>query len=193
MKRAFLTIAIIGVLVAAAFAFGGWGGGGKGMRGGMKGEMGGFDKIEKIADEIGLTDNQLDEIKKIQLTGEKKLIDLRAEVQKSQIDLRVLMEDMNAKSSDIEMAYKNLQSNKDALRLEQVRTMLQIRDVLSPNQRAKAKEVMQEKRQERREQMKEHRIQKGQNFQHRRGMMGRGGMGMVPGMGMPPMSEGDND
>ena len=193
MRRKILAVAIVALLVVGAFAFGGWGRARHSGRGKTRGGFGAFGKIEEIADEIGLTDRQLDEIEQIKLEEQKKLIDLRAEVQKSQIDLRALMSDVEAKSSDIEIAYKNLQANQQALELERVRMMLRIRDVLSVNQRARAKDIMKEKIEERREKIKEHRLQGRKEFQHHRRPMGGMGFGPGPGFDFPPETEEEHD
>ncbi|MCD6595310.1 Spy/CpxP family protein refolding chaperone [bacterium] len=116
-----------------------------------RGGGGGFDmlnRIERFADEIDLTDDQIDQIKKIRDVNAKKVIDIKADKGKTEIDLRNLMQDSNAKSSDIEKVAQKVMNKENEMKTLQLKAMLQIRDVLTPVQREQLKETMQSHRRE---------------------------------------------
>ncbi|MCD6532039.1 Spy/CpxP family protein refolding chaperone [bacterium] len=130
-----------------------------------------FGAIERFADEIGLSDDQLDRISSIRTEMQKKIIDLRAKKQKAEIDLRDLMRDPKAKSSEIEKVAQKVIDLESQIKLNRIETGLKIRDVLTPEQREKVLEVIREHRQK----MREHR--RGEGF-------GEGfGSGSHPGFG----------
>ena len=129
-----------------------------GMRGGPGGlELG---RVDEFADEIGLTDEQVEKIKDIRNKNAKEIIDLNAEKKKAEIDLRKLMEDPDAKSSAIEKSAKKVMEQENAIKTARLDAMLEIRDILTPEQRAKLKEAIQSRRQEMREKREQNRLEK---------------------------------
>ena len=128
-----------------------------GMRGGP-GSL--FNRVDRFADEIGLTDEQVEKIKDIRNKNAKEIIDLNAEKKKAEIDLRKLMEDPDAKSSAIEKLAKKVMEQENAIRTAQLDAMLEIRDILTPEQRAKLKEAIQSRRQEMRDKREQNRLEK---------------------------------
>ena len=126
-----------------------------GHRGGRGGFMP-FGAVERFADEIGLSEDQLDRISSIKTEMEKKIVDLRAEKQKAEIDLRELIRDPKAKSSEIEKAAQKVVDLESQIRLNRIETAIKIRDVLTPEQREKVMEVIKEHRR----QMRERRLEK---------------------------------
>ena len=126
-----------------------------GHRGGRGGFMP-FGAVERFADEIGLSEDQLDRISSIKTEMEKKIVDLRAEKQKAQIDLRELIRDPKAKSSEIEKVAQKVVDLESQIRLNRIESAIKIRDVLTPEQREKLMEVIKEHRQK----MRERRLEK---------------------------------
>jgi len=110
-----------------------------------------FGAIERFADEIGLSDDQLDRISSVKTEMEKKIIDLRAEKQKAEIDLRELMRDPKAKGSEVKKVAQKVVDLESQIRLNRIETAIKIRDVLTPEQREKMLEVIKEHRREMRE------------------------------------------
>jgi len=127
---------------------------------GMRGPGSLFNRVDEFADEIGLTDEQVEKIKDIRNKNAKEIIDLNAEKKKAEIDLRKLMEDPDAKSSTIEKSAKKVMEQENAIRTAQLDAMLEIRDILTPEQRAKLKEAIQSRRQEMREKREQNRLEK---------------------------------
>ncbi len=105
-------------------------------------------RVEAYADEIGLSDKQVDEIKSIRTKFEKDLIDLRADRQKAQVDFHDLIWDPDAKSSEIEKVATKIADLDRQIHLKRVEMALQIRDVLTPEQREKVIEALEEHRAE---------------------------------------------
>ncbi len=159
----FVAIAVA-ALVTAAVAFGPHGPK-PGFRGGPlpKQPLAGgrglmlWGKIERFADEIDLSEKQLEQIRQIRKEGERELIDLRAQLRKAELDLRDLMGDVSTPSDQIKSAVKAVLERRQAVELKTIDIMLQIRDVLSQKQREKLREVIKELRRKRREELMERR------------------------------------
>jgi len=156
MKWVIPIAALIAIAAIAAFANGGHGGPGPG---GDLLRFGAWEKLDRIADEIGLSEEQRAQIKKIRTSGQKQLIDMEADFEKAEVDLRELLEDLNAKSSEIERLATKVSDMRSAVALFKLRIFLQMRDVLTPEQRAKAKELFEERADEMREM---HQMKRGQ-------------------------------
>jgi len=149
MKRSIIIAAaviIVGVLVWAH----GPGMGTRGVAGAGRdfGGMRGWDKVDKLADEIGLSEEQVEQIEEIRTTGAKKVADLKADEEKAEIDLTALIGDPEVKSSEIEKAIQTVLEKEQTLKMLRVKILLDIRDVLTVEQREKVQDVIKEKRKE---------------------------------------------
>lgn len=164
MKRT-MTAVVIAVLILGAATYllaqrPMMGKGGDWMR--MGGKMG-IGNLSRFADELELTQEQQDEMQDLRIQSEKDMIDLRAQKEHARLELRELFSDMNAKRSDIEKASTKLMDIERKIQKRQLKLMLDMRDVLSPEQREKARDLM-------KEHMKEHMrnddSDKGEGMQH---------------------------
>ena len=109
-------------------------------------------KNPRVAAALRLTDPQVDQIEKIFLRVRPQLIDLRGDLEKKRLTQNSLIEGPNVKTDE---AAKAIDATEQARsRLEKARAMmfLEIRQVLSPEQRQKLlerREEMRERRQDR--------------------------------------------
>ncbi|RKZ34538.1 hypothetical protein DRQ33_01910 [bacterium] len=115
-----------------------------------------WDKVDKLADEIGLNDEQVEKIKEIRTTMAKDIADLKAEEEKAEIDLKNIMDDPAVPSSDIEKAVKKVLNLENEMKLRKMEGMLAIRDVLTVEQRTQIRELIREKMEQQRELRRSH-------------------------------------
>ena len=163
MKKKLLisSIACLSVIVFAyAFVWA------QGMKGpkcdgkGPKGEMGEFHHgkmgphgnpcmmLKNHAKEIGLTDEQLAQIEKLCTEAEKAMIALRAKVDTLHVDMRNEMEKDNPDRDVVFKLHDEIHTLKGELGKLRLTLMLDIKDLLTPEQRAKCKELREQKRME---------------------------------------------
>ena len=110
-------------------------------------------KNPRAAAELGLSPEQSDEIEKIFVRTRPKLIDLRADLEKKQLDLQVAMDDKTADRSAVEKKIETVENARAALQKTRALMILDMRQVLKPEQW----ERLVQRQQERREQMQERR------------------------------------
>jgi len=110
-------------------------------------------KNPRVAAELGLSSEQATEIEKIFVHSRPKLIDLRGDLEKKQLDLQVAMEDKTADRSAVEKKIESVENARAALQKTRALMLLDMKQVLKPDQW----ERLVQKQQERREQMQERR------------------------------------
>ena len=110
-------------------------------------------KNPRVAVELGLSPDQSIEIEKIFVRTRPKLIDLRGDLEKKQLDLQVAMEDRTADRSAVEKKIESVENARAALQKTRALMILDMKQVLKPDQW----ERLLQKQQERREQMQERR------------------------------------
>jgi Spy/CpxP family protein refolding chaperone len=110
-------------------------------------------KNPHVAAELGLSPDQSVEIEKIFVRTRPKLIDLRADLEKKQLDLQVAMDDKTADRSAVEKKIESVEIARAALQKTRALMILDMKQVLKPDQW----EHLVQKQQERREQMQERR------------------------------------
>ncbi|MGH7451408.1 MAG: Spy/CpxP family protein refolding chaperone, partial [bacterium] len=147
-------------------------------RGSMRQRAEGEQMRKPMFEELGLTDQQKEQIRQARLDARKKNIDVEAKQKLARIELHELMgadtpdqSKINAKISELSKLHETLMRNR-------IESHLAVQKVLTPEQRKKAKEL--------RPMMRE-RFRGG--FRHFEGdgpgMMRRGGFGLGLGMDMP--------
>jgi Spy/CpxP family protein refolding chaperone len=109
------------------------------MGGGMSGMGGGWTRGE-LADKIKLTEDQRDKIDAIRDKQQRAAIQARADLQVAELDMRNLMKADKPDRSAIDTQIDKMASQRAELRKSQIRTMLDMRDVLTPQQRTALKE-----------------------------------------------------
>ncbi|MCI0690972.1 Spy/CpxP family protein refolding chaperone [candidate division KSB1 bacterium] len=146
-------------------------------RGGMRQLAEGGQIRQPMFEELGLTDQQKEQIRQVMLDTRKKNIDVEAKQKLARIELHELMgadtpdqSKINAKISELSKLHETLMRNR-------IESHLAVQKVLTPEQRKKAKEL--------RPLMRERRG----GFRHFQGggprMMRGGGFGLGPGLDMP--------
>ncbi len=110
-------------------------------------------KNPRVAADLGLSPDQSKEIEKIFVRSRPKLIDLKADLEKKQFDLQVAMDDKSADRSAVEKKIETVENARAALQKTRALMILDMKQVLKPEQW----ERLVQKRQERREQMQERR------------------------------------
>jgi protein CpxP len=145
-------------------------------RGGMMQRAEGERIRKSMWEQLGLSDQQKEQIRQVMLNTRKKNIDVEAKQKLARIELHELMSadapdqgKINAKISELSKTHETLMRNR-------IESALAVQKVLTPEQRQKAKEL--------RPQMRERRggFDK---FRGRPGMMRGGGFGSGPGFDMP--------
>jgi len=110
-------------------------------------------KNPRVAADLGLSPDQSTEIEKIFVRSRSKLIDLRADLEKKQLDLQVAMDDKTANRSAVEKKIEAVENARASLQKTRALMILDMKQVLKPDQW----ERLVQKQQERREQMQERR------------------------------------
>ncbi len=124
---------------------GGMTGGGCGMMAGGKmhaGTMGHGSSVSfylKQADALGLSDAQVAKLKQIKLATEKAVIRKQADLRIAKLELNELLQNPQAKRSELEAKAKKVQALQSDLWLTQFRARLDARATLTPEQLQKAK------------------------------------------------------
>lgn len=130
----------------------GYGGGeygGGGMMHGMMGMMGKsghhgttghfLRHLQKHSKEIGLTDDQVNKIKTMQLDLDRTRIRMEAEIQVAERELEALIHDEKAELGAIEAKVKQSEGLEADLRMAAIKTKREAWALLTPDQRAKEK------------------------------------------------------
>lgn len=130
---------------------------------------GGLQHLLAMGDEIGLTDQQRDQLKQLQLDHKIETIDRRAELKKAQVRLRALMREENADGGEVERAIDEVAGLRADLQKARYAHRKQIHAVLTEEQIDKIKELRQGHFGKAKRMFEE-----GKRM-HRRGRFGRGG------------------
>ncbi len=110
-------------------------------------------KNPRVTAELGVTREQTDEIEKIFVRSRSKLIDFKADLEKRQLDLETAMDDKAADRAAIEKKVEAVENARAALQKTRVLMILDMKQVLKPEQW----ERLVQKQHEWREQMQERR------------------------------------
>jgi len=116
-------------------------------------------KRPRIAAEIGLTKEQSDQIEKIFVKTRPQLIDLKAELEKKQLDLQVVMDEHGGDRREIEKRLDAVENARKDLQKARVLMILDIKQVLKPDQWEKLLQMQQELRERAREKRQQSRLQ----------------------------------
>ena len=91
--------------------------------------------MKTMLEKLNLTDTQKTQFQKMNLTFKKHMIDLKANLQKSALDLKALQNSDNINRSDVISAVKEINSNKNAIALATANHRMDMYDLLTPAQR----------------------------------------------------------
>ncbi len=128
------TVILLATLMLAMVAF-------AGPSKGRERMLGGAGRIEKMADKLELTDDQVDRIESLRYDMEMRGIDIKADLEKRRLDLKKLMgeEEKDRKKILAQVAAANeIEGDLSIMRIE---GMLDINDVLTKEQREQLDEL----------------------------------------------------
>ena len=129
MKKATLALTVLLAVGLVGFALAG--------PGYMKGLASG-----KMAEKLDLTEDQQAKIEDLRYENQKKKIDLQADMRKTQLEMKHEMQKDNVDREKVMKLVEESGELKIQLRKAQVQQMLDVKDVLTPEQREEAKEMM---------------------------------------------------
>jgi Spy/CpxP family protein refolding chaperone len=128
---------------------------GCGMRGFPQGDMGmhrnPYNMLKKHAKELGLTNDQLNEIKLKSISTEKATIELRSKLETLHVDMKAEMDNDKPSRSTIYKLLDEINSKEGELKKARITLFLDIKDILTPEQEAKVKELCEPNRNEMKE------------------------------------------
>jgi Spy/CpxP family protein refolding chaperone len=158
------------------------GGRGRGMMRGaghraMRGPGGSMDRmgmLMHLADEIGVSEAQKEEISDLLTTHHKDMITKRAEKEIAEVDLRKLLQDENPDLDMVEDQIRKIANLEAQMRFSQIKTHVDVKNVLTEEQLEKLKEIAKDRRAKMRE-MRDDRPVRPEPGRGRRGRGPRGG------------------
>ena len=103
-------------------------------------------KNPSVTAELGLTPDQSTEIEKVFVRSRSKLIDLKADLEKKQLDLQVAMEDKTADRGAVEKKIESVENARAALQKTRALMILDMKQILKPAQWERLVQMHQERR-----------------------------------------------
>ncbi len=91
---------------------------------------------------LNLTDQQKAKIADLRIGFQKQMIDLRADLQKSRLDLKALRLKDNLSRAEVTAAVEKVNKNRDAITLAVANHMMDVYQILTPDQQKIAREQM---------------------------------------------------
>ena len=95
---------------------------------------------EKIFDKLNLTDAQKDKIAKLKTDFQTKMVDLKANLQKDMIALKTLRSKDEVNRSEVIASVEAVNKSRNAIALALANHQMDVRDILTPEQRKIAKD-----------------------------------------------------
>jgi Spy/CpxP family protein refolding chaperone len=108
----------------------------------------------RLVDHIGLTDDQQDQIRGIVFQHARRMIDLKAEVDKAGLDLAESVDQQDFDPAPVRAAYAVFQTARHKLENERFEMLLEVRLVLTYEQWQKIEEIKQRMKQNRPQQQR---------------------------------------
>lgn len=142
-RRSFSAVVVMAVVAAVAAPAlarrGPHGPGGKhGMHHGfMRAEL-----IGEVASELGISDDKLKQIKEMVYEANRKVVDLRADVQRARLELQHLMNADEPDKAKVLKLVEDLGRKETRVHKNRIELMLSVRALLTPEQRRRLSELM---------------------------------------------------
>lgn len=126
-------------------------GGQQGMRGmGRRGNMAGL-MLMRNAEKIGLTDQQIEQLKTMQEAHRLDMIDARASLEKAEVRVQSLMRDENAKDQEVLRAIDEVSQARAQIAKKRYLNREECMSLLTAEQQNKLKELREDRQDNRRE------------------------------------------
>ncbi|GAB6281644.1 MAG: hypothetical protein STSR0008_03850 [Ignavibacterium sp.] len=90
---------------------------------------------QNIYSKLNLTDEQQDKIDQLRINHQKKMVDLRADLEKSQLELKDLMTKGNYSRTDYLKVVQNIQKKREVMSTERANHQMDVYEILSPEQK----------------------------------------------------------
>ena len=103
------------------------------------------DRMQKLLEQLDLSSEQSQQIETIQQQARTDAEPLREELQQAREQMRSLMV-ADTNSDELRQQYQQLQTLHQQLGTQRFETMLQVREVLTPEQRSQMTELMEQRR-----------------------------------------------
>ena len=113
----------------------------RGMMESRKKESGDIQALIDSRDKLELTDEQVTALKSIESSLKKKAIRQKADLQVAEIELGEILNEAGVKISSVESKLKQIEALRTEIRLGQIKAQLNVRDILSDEQRKEWKSV----------------------------------------------------
>jgi len=113
----------------------------------------------RLAQELGLTDEQKARLEEVASQRMRALIDARAAVQKAELELGLVADKEPFDARKVREAFFGLQQARQKLELERFEMLLAMRQVLTPEQWGKLRRLARERFQDRREERLRRRLE----------------------------------
>jgi Spy/CpxP family protein refolding chaperone len=104
-----------------------------------------FSELELFSDELGLTEEQQTKIKEQRFQTDKEAIELRSKIKIAELELRELLHSEDPDEGQIKNKIEEIGSLKTQLRFTLVKSQLEIRNTLTPEQLEKLKLLKKER------------------------------------------------
>jgi len=98
-------------------------------------------KMKKLAEHLGLSEEQLTQIKQLRMESTKQSIQLKAKLDVAELELRAMMEEPKPNRGKIENKVKEIGALRTQLHLLQIDRNLKMREILTPEQLDKLEEL----------------------------------------------------
>ncbi len=98
--------------------------------------------IENVAEQLGLPEATMKQIRKLAYDTEKKVIELDGEMQGAFLELRRMMDEDKPDTEKTMKQVEKIGALDIRLRQEQIKLLLQVRELLTPEQRVKLRQLM---------------------------------------------------
>jgi len=159
MKRICITIALTGALLLAglslmAFAHG------QGRGGHQWGDFG-LRVLEKVKDDIGLTEKQESDMRAMILANKKAMIDLHARKEKLELELKEEMRQDAPDEDKVMTLVDQCGDIRNTMQKNRLKTLLRVKGMLTPEQREKLDAMRDEHKEKRQERRQHRRMQRG--------------------------------
>lgn len=143
---------------------------GHGPRGGRGGQFGprggdhlGVQRLLRNADDIGLTETQIAKLEEMTLRFQTEKIDLKADMDKAELELRALMRDENARETEVFAAIDLVTGFRGDLQKMRYQHHKEVQSVLTAEQIEKIKSVRKERMEQRQDWREEQRSNRPRN------------------------------
>lgn len=117
-----------------------------GDREGRGGDRPGIERLMMLADKIGLTEQQRDQLKKMQVDFRMQMIDREADLKKAEVQLQSLMMDKNAPEAEVDRAIDDVARFRADVQKLKYSHHKQVRGVLTDEQFEKLQKMREERR-----------------------------------------------